>query len=374
VLEMQNRVARAIVQRIAVELTPQEHAQLTRAVTVNPEAHEAYLRGRHFWHKRTAEAVRQGLEYFEKALEHDASYAPAHAGVADSYIVDGGRYLGVSPDIAYARARAAALRASELDNRLAEAHTSLAAVMTDYDWDWKGADREYRRAIELNPNYVTAHAWYAEHLSRMGLHEEAVREARCARDLDPLSLPSNMILAWILYFARRYEESIAQAHSTLELDPDYATAHRILGWAYEETGRFAEAIASHRRAADLTDGQPNFFAQLGRAYALAGRGAEARTVLENLFQRAKLTYVSSLDIAIIHAALHEPDTAFEWIERAYAERADHLPYLKVNPRLDPLRADPRFDSLLRRMGQGGERPATRPGEVAPGVPSGGPRP
>jgi serine/threonine-protein kinase len=350
VLTLQSRVARTIAEQIEVELTPQEHEHLARAGPIDPAVHEACLKGRHLWYKRTTDSVTQGLRYFEQAVGLDPSYAPAHAGIADSYIVDGGRYLGVAPNVAYSRARAAALRAVELDDNLAEAHTSLAAVMTDYDWDWEGADREYRRAIELNPNYATAHSWYAEHLSRMGRHEEAVAEVRKVPELDPASIFSSMIVAWILYFARRYDEAIERGRQTLELDPNYATAHRILGWAYEETGRYDEAIAAHLRAGELTDQGPNFTAQLGRAYALAGRDDEARKVLGELMKASERTYVSSLDIAIIHTALGEYDRAFDWLARAYEERADHLPYLKVNPRLDPLRQEPRFQDLLQRMG------------------------
>jgi serine/threonine-protein kinase len=350
VLTLQSRVARTIAEQIEVELTPQEHAHLARARPIDPAVNEACLKGRHLWYKRTTESVTQGLLYFELAVERDPSYAPAHAGIADSYIVDGGRYLGVAPKVAYSRARAAALRAVELDDNLAEAHTSLAAVMSDYDWDWDGADREYRRAIELNPNYATAHSWYAEHLSRMGRHEEAVALVRRVPELDPASIFSGMIVAWILYFARRYDEAIEQGRQTLELDPNYATAYRILGWAYEETGLYDEAISAHLRASELTDYGLNFTAQLGRAYALAGRQDEARKVLAELRKTSAETYVSSLDIAIIHAALGEIDPAFEWLERAYEERADHLAYLKVNPRLAALHSEPRFQELLRRLG------------------------
>jgi len=350
VLTLQSRVARTIAEQIEVELTPQEHEHLERARPIDPAVNEACLRGRHLWYQRTTESVTQGLQQFEKAVEIDPSYAPAHAGIADSYIVDGGRYLGVAPNIAYSRARAAALRAVELDDNLAEAHTSLAAVMSDYDWDWEGADREYSRAIELNPNYATAHSWYAEHLSRMGRHDEAIALIRRVPELDPASIFSGMIVSWILYFARQYDEAIDQALGTLELDPDYATAHRILGWAYEEKGLHDEAIAAHLRASELTDRGPNFFAQLGRAYALAGRSDDARKVLEELTMASKETYVSSLDFAIIYTALGERDLAFECLERAYEERADHLPYLKVNPRFDPLRSEPRFQDLLQRLG------------------------
>jgi serine/threonine-protein kinase len=349
-LELQSRAARTIAERIHVQLTPQEQEQLEHSPAVDPAVHEACLRGRHFWYQRTTESVRKGLAYFEEAVRLDPTFAPAHAGIADSCIVDGGRYLGISPKEAYTRAREAAERAVELDEHLAEAHTSLAAVMTDYDWDWEGADREYRRAIELNPNYVTAHSWYAEQLSRMGRHDDAVAEARTARGLDPLSLASSMIVAWILYFARRYDEALAQGRQTLEIDADYATVHRIMGWAYEETGEFDAAIAAHRRASELTDHSPNFRGQLGRAYALAGRETDARQILTELRDTAERTYVSSLDLAIIHAALGETENAFRLLEQAYEERADHLPYLKVNPRLDSLRGDARFADLQRRMG------------------------
>jgi TolB-like protein/Tfp pilus assembly protein PilF len=349
-LEMQGRAARTIAERVQVELTPQEHHILTHSPPVDPAVQEAYLKGRYFWYQRTTESVRKGLEYFEEAVRLDPSHAPAHTGIADSCIVDGGRYLGISPKQAYTRARAAAERAIALDDHLAEAHTSLAAVMTDYDWDWDGADREYRRAIELNPNYVTAHSWYAEQLSRMGRHDDAVAEARRAGELDPLSLASSMIVSWILYFARRYDEALEQGRLTLEIERDYATVHRIMGWAYEETGAYDAAIAAHRQAAELTDRQPNFLGQLGRACALAGKQREARDVLAQLMEASKRIYVSALDISIIHMALGEEDRAFDWLERAYDERADHLPYLKVNPRLDPLRGDPRFKDLQRRMG------------------------
>jgi len=351
VLALQSEVAREIVAHIAVELTPQEHARLEDAGRrIDPEVYEAYLKGRYFWHRRTSETVQQGLGCFEEAVRLDPSYAPAHAGIADSYIVDGGRYLDVSPSVAYSKARAAAQRAIELEETLAEAHTSLAAVLTDCDWEWGGADREYRRSIELNPNYATAHSWYAEHLSRMGRHDEAVEKAQRALELDPVSIFSSMLVAWILYFARRYDDAIRQAEKTLELDADYATALRIVGWAYEERGRFEEAIAVHRKACQLTDNRPNFTAQLGRAYAVAGRSFEARRVLSDLTKAAESGYVSALDIAIIYTALGNPARAFEWLERAFDERSDHLPYLGVNPRLDPLREDPRFHDLLRRMG------------------------
>ena len=352
VLALQSRVARTVAEQIEVELTPQERAYLTREPVVDPAAQEACMRGRHLWYQRTTESVTEGLRQFEEAARRDPSHAPAYAGIADSYIVDGGRYLGVTPDVAYTRARAAARRAVELDDNLGEAHTSLAAVLTDYDWDWVGADREYRRAIELNPSYATAHSWYAEHLSRMGRHDEAIALVRKVPELDPASVFSTMIVAWILFFARRHEESVERARAALARDPSYATAYRILGWAYEELGRYGEAIACHRRATELTGYAANFLAQLGRPYALSGRQPEALALIDELQQTSEGAYVSSLDIAIIHTALGDHAKALDWLERAYEERADHLPYAGVNPRLDPLRSEPRFRELLERMGLG----------------------
>jgi serine/threonine protein kinase/tetratricopeptide (TPR) repeat protein len=337
VLALQSDVAQAIAREVQVKLTPQEESRLASAGTVNPDAHEACLRGRFFWHLRTPDSVKKGLECFQRAIALDANFAPAYTGIADSNIVDGGRFLAVQPNVAYSRAREAALKALELDDELAEAHTSYAAVLTDYDWDWIGAEREYRRAIELNPSYVTAHAWYAEHLSRMGRHEEAILEAKLARELDPLSLISNVIVAWILFFARRYDEAIEHCNKTLELDPNYATAHRILGWTYEETGQFAAAIKAHAKAAALSGDSPNFRGQLGRAYALAGRIDEAREILDELKELSTRTPISK-------------DQALEWLAKAVDERSDHAPYLMVNPRVDPLRSVPRFQKLLDRMG------------------------
>jgi TolB-like protein/Flp pilus assembly protein TadD len=350
VLALQSEVAQSIAEQIQVQLTPQDQERLSGARTVDPEAHEACLKGRHFWSQRTPESVKKALASFEHAVALDPSYAPGYTGIADSYLVDGGGYLGVAPKEAYNRSREAARRALELDDGLAEAHNSLAAVLTDFEWDWDGAEREYRRAIELNPNYVTAHNWYADHLARVGRFTEAIAEARLAREVDPLSSNSNFMLAWVLYFARRYDESIEQARHTLELDAAYVPAQRILGWALEELGKYEKAISAHMRAAALSEDHPGFRGQLGRAYALAGRAEEARSELRSLIELSYKQPVSSLDIAVVHIALDEPDEAFNRLVQACDEHAEHVPYFNVNPRLDPLRDDPRFRQLLRRLG------------------------
>jgi serine/threonine protein kinase/tetratricopeptide (TPR) repeat protein len=350
VLEVQGEVAAAIADRVLASLSDKERERLAGGRTVCPEAHEACLKGRHFWHKRTTTDVRIGLQFFRQATELDPAYAPAWAGVADSYLVDGGRYLGVPADEAYGRAREAAQRALELDEALAEAHSSLGGVLSDYDWNWTAAQRSYERAIELNPNYATGRYWYADHLARVGRHDDAVREVQLANELDPLSVITNHMVAWVLYFARRFEEAAAQARRTLDLDDDYVAAQRVLGWACEELGRVEEAIAVHERAVSISGGSPLFKGPLGRAQALAGRESDARGTLQELLAASRTLPVSPLDVAVIHAALGEVDEAFQWLERACDEHSDHVPYLGVSPRLDGLRDDPRFHALLSRVG------------------------
>jgi tetratricopeptide (TPR) repeat protein len=241
------------------------------------------------------------------------------------------------------------LKALELDDQLAEAHTSLGGVLSDYDWDWTGAETRYARGIELNPSYATGLQWYADHLSRLGRHDEAVAQARRAREIDPVAPTSTFFTAWVYYLARRYDKAVDFARQTVELEPSYLPAWRVLGWAHEENGRLQEAIHAHRNSASLSGGSPHFQGQLGRAYALAAKPAQAREVLEDLVRRSGDTPVSSLDLAILCAALGEIDRAFEHLERAFDEHAEHVPYLAVLPRVDPLRADPRFDLLVRRL-------------------------
>lgn len=357
--ELQSEVAQAIAGQVRVTLTAQDEARLGAKKPVDPDAHEAYLKGRHFWYKRTPENIRKGLEFFERATDLDPEFAPAWAGIADSYLVDGGGYLGLRPEEAYDRARKAALKAVELDGNLAEAHTSLAGVITDYDWKWSEGDASYRRAIELNPNYSTARLWYADHLTRLGRFDRAIAEARHALEIDPLSLMTHFMLAWVFYFSRRYAQAIEQANKTIELGPRYVPAYRVLGWALEEMSRYEEAIDAHRQASELSDENWSFRAQLGRAYVLAGKDEEAQKLLHELTNVAGTERVGLHDLAVLHAALADGDRAIEWLGRAADEHDDHLPYLKVNPRLDTLRSDRRFAELLRRVGLDHESSASR---------------
>jgi len=349
ILALQDDVARAIANQIKVKLTPQEQVRLASARPVNPETHEAYLKGRYYWNKRTEEGFHRSIEYFSEATEKDPNYALAHAGLADSYIILG--YFSLLPaKEAYAKAREAATRALELDDTLAEAHNALATAKADYDWDWPGAEREFRRAIELNPGYATAHQWYGRLLSELGRHEEALAEIKRAQELDPLSLIINAVGGRILLYAGRDDLAIEQLRKTLEMDPNFAHAHWFLGMAYVRKGALAEAIAEFQRATTLSSNFTQYKAGLGHAYARAGKSAEARKLLYELKELSKRRYVSWCDFAAIYAGLGDKDQAFACLERAYAQRDARLVELKVDARLDPLRADLRFADLLRRVG------------------------
>jgi len=349
ILALQNEVARAVADEIKVKLTPQAQARLTSMRQVNPEAHEAYLKGRYFRNKRTKEGLMKSIEYFEQAIKKDPAYAPAYAGLADSYSVLWG--LGyLPPKEAYPKVRAAAMKALEIDSTLAEAHTTLASLSDYYDWDWVAAERGYRHAIALNPSYATAHHWYAYYLMAMGRIQESLAETKRAQELDPLSLIINAALGERLYYARQHDQAMEQCQKTVELDSNFHLAHSYLGLAYEQKGMYKEAIAEFQKAIILSRGSSESVANLGYAYAISGQRGEAQKILDELNVPSKQRYVSPFDIAIIYTGLGEKDRAFEWLEKSYEERSGRLMYLKVKPSFDPLRADPRFTALLKKVG------------------------
>jgi serine/threonine protein kinase/tetratricopeptide (TPR) repeat protein len=349
VLALQGEVAQAIANEIKVKLTPQEQARLSSTHPLNPEAYEAYLKGRYEWNRRTEEGLRKSLEYFHQAIAAEPSYAAAYSGLADSYSMlwDNG-FLG--SDECIPKARAAALKAIEIDDNLAEAHVSLAMVMGSYDWNWTAAEKEYRRAIELNPNYATAHHWYAGHLAQMGHHVEALEEIRKARQLDPLSPRINAVVGLHLYWARQYDLALEELNKALELNRNDPLTHNILGVVYLQKGKNREAIAELLRANQLIGEKGLPLLDLAYAYAFVGERDEARKMLEKLERQAKRTYVSPTGIGLIYAVLGERQQAFAWLERAYEQRDYSLLELKVDPIFDPLRSDPRFQDLLRRVG------------------------
>jgi TolB-like protein/Flp pilus assembly protein TadD len=352
ILSLQDEVAQAIANEVMIKLTPQEQARLTSARPLNPEAHELYLKGRYYWNKRTAEALTKSFEYFQRTIEKDPSYGLAYAGLADAYLMLGaGEYAVLRPKEAFPKAEAAARRALELDSTLAEPHATLAYAKDVFHWDRQGAEREYKQAIELNPSYAEGHHWYGSYLAATGRYTEAIAEARKAESLDPLSLVISADVGMeALAPAGRYDEAMQQCRKTLELDPRFAIAHACLARAYEYKTMYKEAIAEIQEAINLSGGSVIWEATLGHLYARAGRRDDAIKILNELKSRSKREFVPSQAFIWIYAALGDKDQAFAWLEKAHEERSDVMTVLEEERAFDPLRSDPRFQDLLRRIG------------------------
>jgi TolB-like protein/DNA-binding winged helix-turn-helix (wHTH) protein/Flp pilus assembly protein TadD len=348
-LALQDKVAGAIADQIRINLTAQEQAALKQAKVVSPEAYESYLKGRYFWNKRTAESLKVALAYFNQAIDEDPKYAPAYAGLADTYALLGDwQYAVMTPREALPKAKAAALKALELDSTLGEAHNSLAFLLDGFDWDLDAGGKEFRRAIELNPGYATAHHWYAWHLSLLGRYDEAIAEMKKAESLDPLSLIINADLAELLVLAHSYDESILQSRKAIEMDPNFALAHNQLAQAYLQKHMYDEAVTELQKAVRLSGGSPTCMANLARAYVLSGNRSEAVKLLSELKKRSTPGYSHGSEIAVIYASLGDTDQAMNWLEKGYAERFN--PGVLQRPGFDPLRSDSRFQNLVHRMG------------------------
>jgi eukaryotic-like serine/threonine-protein kinase len=346
-LATQREIAREITENLKVRVSGEEQQLASKHYTESNEAYQSYLKGRFYWNKRTAEALKKAIEYFNQAIEKDPRFALAYAGLADCYSVPANP---LSPREKMPKAKAAAMRALELDETLAEAHTSLAGILAAYDWDWTGAEKEFKRAIELNPRYALAHQWYARYLDATGRHDEGIAEARRAQELDPLSLIMNFEVGQAFYFARKYDQAIEQFKKTLELDPNFPPVYSFFPAAYEQKGMYDEAIAGFQKAITLKAGTEGSLFGLGHVYAVSGKQGEARKVLNELKQRSGQVYVPGNGMALVYAGLGEKDQAFTWLEKAYEERSFQMQYLKVEPRWDSLRSDARFADLLRRIG------------------------
>src|SRR3989475_2358017 len=341
-LALQNRVARTIADQIRINLTPQEQAALKNVKVVNPEAYESYLKGRYFWNKRTANGLKVALAYFNQAIEEDPKYGQAYSGLADTYSLLGDwQYAVMTPKEALPKAKAAAIKALELDSTLGEAHNSLAFSLDVFDWDLDSAGKEFRRAIELNPGYATAHQWYASHLIVLGRNSGAIGEMRKAESLDPLSLIIGADLADFLVIAHSYDESIRESRKTIEMDPNFALAHNQLGQAYLQKHMPDEAIAELQKAVQLSGNSPTCIANLARAYVASGKRSEAVTLLDDLKKRSNSSYSHASEIAVIYVALGDTDQAMSWLEKGYAERFN--PSVLLRAGFDPLRSDPRFE-------------------------------
>ncbi|MGH7645848.1 MAG: tetratricopeptide repeat protein, partial [Gemmatimonadales bacterium] len=348
VFALQDEITRSVVGTLRRTVLDGLAEPVPRRYTSNVKAYQLYLRGRFFWNRRIAGDTARAIECFEQAIAEDPGYALAYTGLSDSYAL-ALDYRAAPVGEGMRRAKAEALRALALDDTLAEAHTSLAWVTFIHEWDWVAAGREFRRAIELDPRYPTAHQWYAWYLIAMGRVDEALIEARAAAELDPASVSIRRTLGWLHTTARRPEEAIEHLRRALVMDPTAWESHLILGRAYAQRGAYDQATAAIREAIAGSDEHPNTIAELGVVAAMAGRTDEARRVLDTLTERAKQQYVSPVNFATLTSFLGDTDAAFDWLQRAYEERRGWLVYIKVEPAFDGLRADPRFARLLERM-------------------------
>ena len=350
-LAVQEDISREISGKLRLRLTGEEKARLGKRPTTNSEAYQLYLQGRYWWNKRNPEALQKGLQFFQQAVEKDPGYALAYVGVADSYyVLASAAYDVLSPREAMPKAKAATLKALELDPALGEAHASLAQVLANYDWDFPAAEKEFKRAFELNSGYPTAHDFYAIYLMGMGREEEAIAEERRALELDPLSLIFRHRLARALGFAHRYDEGIAEERRIIEMDPSFYPSHAVLGWFLLVKGNKEEALAEVRKGLEISRGALFALAWLGNFEARTGNRAEAIKILDRLTQLSKQRYIPAYYFATVYAGLDQKDQAFAWLEKAYQERSDSLVLLKVREELASLRSDPRFADLLRRIG------------------------
>jgi serine/threonine-protein kinase len=349
IFAVQDRVSEKVVGLLALKLTGQEQSLLAKRYTDDAEAYEFYLKGRYHLNRLTDDGFARGRDYFQRAIDKDPNYALAHAGLADAYNRLSG-FNALSPTAGFPKARAAAIKALELDDKLAEAHTVLGSVNFFYDWDWPSAEREFKRAVEINQSYADAHQMYSYYLTAMGRFDEALFEMRRAQELDPLSLEKISGVGEILYYQRQYDPAIAQHRKALEMDPNSGFAHWALGRAYTEKGMHEQAIAAFQKAIPLSGDSPDEPASLGYVYARLGKEREARQAIAELEGRSKRSFISPVIIAFIYAGLGDKDQAFACLERAVDERDSILVFLKVEPAFDRLRSDPRFTSLLTRVG------------------------
>jgi tetratricopeptide (TPR) repeat protein len=340
-LLLQQEISLVVSEKLRLKLSGDEKKRL--------DAQQLYLKGRNEWRKRTSDAIREGIRYFEEAVRIDPSYAPAYAGLADCYNMLG-NYSVLPSEEAYPQATEAVQKALELDETLAEAHAAKAFIYYQWNWNWRESEREFQRAIELKPDYAPARQWYSTLLAVTGRFDEAIAEAKQARELEPFSLIINSHLGWVYFLARRYENALEHARETVKLDPSFFPAHRYVALAYLGQGKYNEAIAGFEKALSLSRASPLMKGELGYAYAVGGRIKDAQSALEDLQQLSSARHISPYHLALIHAGLGEKDRALELLNRAYEERSERLVYLRSDPRFDKMRSDPRLIDLQQRIG------------------------
>ena len=350
VLAIQSELALAIATEVQIRLTHAEKARLSTPREVKPEALEAYLRGRYFWNRRTEEALNKGMDYFKQSILEDPTYAPAYVGLADCYTMLAWNSM-LPPKDALPMAKTSAMIALKLDDELADAHSSLAFSLLFHDWDWAGAERQFQRAIELNPSYVLGRPWYAFELSALGRDVEACTECQRALRIDPISFPIIVSSGLVFYLARQYDRDLEICQRILEMDPTgFYQGYFVVGEVYERKGMYAEAIQALETAVRLSHRNPHMLAVMGYALARSGKTAEAIQLIDELKGRPTRVYTSPFNIAMIYAGLGQKDETLEWLEKAYEDRSMWLIFVNAYPIFDFLRPDPRFHDLVRRMG------------------------
>ena len=346
---LQQELSREVTDQLRLQLTGSEQHQLEKTYATNSEAYQLYLQGRYYWNKRTAEGLQKGIDYFNQAKEKDPNYAPAYSGLADCYWLLNVYNVGPATE-SYPKAKEAATKALELDETLAEAHASLASISYRFDWNWTLAEANFKRAIELNPSYATAHQWYSAMLAAEGRFDESITEAKRAQELEPFSLPINADLGRHLYYARQFEQALATHRKTLEMDSSFARAHYELGYVLVQMKRYEEAIAEFQKSLEPDKTSVNALAELGYAYAVAGQKKQAEQVVEQLNDLARQHYVSPYHLAVIYAGLGEREKALDNLEKAGDERFNWLVFIKVEPIFESLRSEPRSLALVHRIG------------------------
>jgi len=350
IFALQDEISLAIVDNMRIKLLGKEKANLVKRYTEDIEAYNLYLQGLFFWNRRTEEDLKKAINYFEQAIEVDHNYALAYAGLADSYSILP-EYSNIPPKEVYPKAKELALKALEIDNTLAEAHVSLGLIKRCYDYDWVAAEREYKRAIELNPGYAIAHYNYAYNLMCRALFDEAIKEMKQAHDLDPLSLIINRNLGQVYYRARQYDQAIKTLKRTLEMDPNFSMAHFYLGSVYLQKGMYEKALAEFQKEKELSRGWGSRIeARIGIIYMKMGRREKTLEMLDDFLEKSKQMHVPQTSMAILYFVLGENDQGFQWLDKGYEEYDNGLRLLKTEPIFDSVRSDPRFKTLLKKVG------------------------
>ena len=349
IFDIQENVAGEIAQALEFQLTPHEKQDLQKRGTENPEAYQLYLKGRYYWNLRSEAGLKKSIEFFKRAIEKDPLYALAYHGLADVHNILG-FYTFVSPAESFPRARAAAEKALERDDTIAEAYSSLAYTMHYYYWNWNDAEQNYKRSIELKSNYATVHHFYGNFLISMGRFKEAIAAFKRAEEIDPLSMIAGAATGWAYNFAQQYDNAIKQLKKTIDLDDTFALAYLFLGVSYKRTSRYEEAIAEVNRAVELSERSVISLAELAHLYAVSGMKNDAKKIINELDERAPRNYVSPYYRSVIHAGLGETDRAIEWLQEAVDERSHWVTFLNVDPDLDPLRSDPHFNQIVEQVG------------------------